>query len=321
MPLPSDPKLIQLANDIIHQFDTIFGMHPGYRPAHAKGVLLTGTFSPSSDALSLTRALHIHRESTPVSVRFSNATGIPMIPDNDANANPRGMAVRFHLADRVHTDIIAQSADGFPVRTGEEFLEFLQAVAASAPGMPSPTPVERFVGSHPATLAYVQMPKPSPSSFAREAFFGVTAMRFLNSAGVARYGRYRITPEAGVDHLDDAVAKAQEPNFLFDEIVRRVAAEPVRYRVLVQIADTHDVVNDATIHWPETRAAVQFGTITLNAVASDDAAQQKHMIFDPIPRVDGIEASDDPLLEVRAAVYLLSGRRRREAEVGRTSAR
>jgi len=36
------------------------------------------------------------------------------------------------------------------------------------------------------------------------------------------------------------------------------------------------------------------------------------MIFDPIPRVDGIEPSDDPLLELRAAVYLLSGRRRRE---------
>jgi len=36
------------------------------------------------------------------------------------------------------------------------------------------------------------------------------------------------------------------------------------------------------------------------------------IIFDPIPRVDGIDASDDPLLELRA-VYLLSGRRRRAA--------
>jgi catalase len=37
------------------------------------------------------------------------------------------------------------------------------------------------------------------------------------------------------------------------------------------------------------------------------------MIFDPIPRVDGIDPSDDPLLELRAAIYLLSGRRRRQA--------
>jgi catalase len=46
---------------------------------------------------------------------------------------------------------------------------------------------------------------------------------------------------------------------------------------------------------------------------TDDAAQQKHVIFDPIPRLPGIEPSDDPLLELRAAVYLSSGRRRREA--------
>ena len=36
MPLPSDEKLIQLGNDLIQQFDTIFGLHPGSRPAHAR---------------------------------------------------------------------------------------------------------------------------------------------------------------------------------------------------------------------------------------------------------------------------------------------
>jgi catalase len=45
----------------------------------------------------------------------------------------------------------------------------------------------------------------------------------------------------------------------------------------------------------------------------DEAHEQKQTIFDPIPRVDGIEPSDDPLLELRAAVYLMSGRRRRSA--------
>jgi catalase len=27
---------------LIAQLDTMFGQHPGFRPAHAKGVLLTG---------------------------------------------------------------------------------------------------------------------------------------------------------------------------------------------------------------------------------------------------------------------------------------
>jgi catalase len=72
-------------------------------------------------------------------------------------------------------------------------------------------------------------------------------------------------------------------------------------------------VDDATIHWPESRKLVELGTVELSQVVLDTLAQQKHIIFDPIPRVDGIEPSADPLLELRAAVYLLSGRRRRAA--------
>jgi catalase len=57
----------------------------------------------------------------------------------------------------------------------------------------------------------------------------------------------------------------------------------------------------------------ELGILTLHAVVPENAAQQKQIIFDPIPRVDGIEPSDDPLLELRAAIYLISGRRRRQA--------
>lgn len=313
MPLPSDEKLIQLSNDVIAQMHGLFGTYPGFRPAHAKGILLTGSFTPGPQAASLTRAPHIARESTPVTVRFSNSTGLPTIPDNAPNANPRGMAIRFHLAERVHTDIIGHSADGFPTRTGQEFLEFLRAVAASASAKTSPTPIEAYLGAHPAALAFVQTPKPSPASFAQEAYFGVTAMRFLDSHGSARHGRYRIIPQAGVEHLDEAAAQAKSPNYLFDEIAHRVAAGPIRFDIHVQVANESDTVDDATIHWPENRPLIHFGTLALTAQAPDNTSQQQRIIFDPIPRVDGVEPSDDPLLELRAAVYLLSGRSRREA--------
>ena len=314
MPLPLDEKLIQLAKDVMQQFDTIFGLHPGFRPAHAKGVLLTGTFSPSSEAASLTRAPHVARESTPVTVRFSDGTGIPMIPDNDANANPRGIAIRFHLAEHVHTDIIGQSTDGFATRTGQEFLEMLRAIAASGSANTSPTPIEKFLGTHPAALAYVQIPKPSPASFAKEAYFAVTAMRFLNQSGAARYGRYRLSPEAGIEHLDPAAAAAKGPNYLFEELSERIARGPIRFHIHVQLAGEGDIVDDATNHWPADRPSVRLGTMVLTAKAADNEAQQRHIIFDPIPRVEGIEPSADPLLELRAALYLLSGRRRREAK-------
>jgi catalase len=314
MPLPTDEKILALSNEIIHTFDTIFGLHPGFRPAHAKGAMLTGTFTPSPEAASLSRAAHLNSASTPVTVRFSNSTGVPLIPDNDPNANPRGCAIRFHLAEHVHTDIVSHSTDGFPTRTGQEFLEFLHAIAASSdPSQPHPWPVEAYVGSHPAALAFVQAPKPAPSSFARETYFGVTAMHFTNKDGVSRFGRYRIIPEAGNDHLDDATVAARDANYLFDELEERIAQGPIKFRLLVQLANDGDIVDDATIHWPEDRTVLELGTITLTEPVPDNAHEQKTIIFDPIPRLDGIAPSEDPLLELRAAVYLISGRRRRAA--------
>jgi catalase len=313
MPLPTDEKLIALSEELIATFDQIFGLHPGSRPAHAKGVLLTGTFTPTAEAVKLSKAPHFVRESTPVTVRFSDSTGLPLVPDNSPDANPKGFAVRFHLAEHVHTDIVAHSTDGFPTHTGAEFLEFLKALAASGPDVPSPKPVEVFLGSHPAALAFVQAPKPFPVSFATEAYFGVTAFHFANAEGETRFGRYRIEPAAGLEHLSDEDAKGKDGDYLVREITERVGNGPVKFTVKGQLADAGDVVDDATIPWPAEREVVTLGTITLDAVVANQAAEQKQMIFDPIPRVEGIEPSEDPLLELRAAVYLISGRRRRKA--------
>ena len=81
MPLPTDEKLLALSDNILKQFDTIFGHNPGFRPVHAKGLLLNGTFTPAAGAAELTRAAHVTRPSTPVVARFSDSTGIPLIPD------------------------------------------------------------------------------------------------------------------------------------------------------------------------------------------------------------------------------------------------
>jgi catalase len=314
MPLPQDGRVVALANDLLQQFHKMFGPHPGFRPAHAKGLLLTGKFKPARGAQALTTAPHILRESTPVTARFSNSTGLPSIPDNVQEANPRGLAIRFNLAEHVHTDIVAHSTDGFPTRDGKEFLEFLQAAATSGPDVASPKPIEKFLAAHPAAMAFVKTPKPFPSSLARNTYFGVTAFKFNNDAGQTKLGRYRIVPELGNDFLTDEQVAGLSDNYHFDEIVERVVKGPIRFKLLVQIAAPEDKSDDATIHWPETRELFELGTIELTGVLPDNSAEQQHIIFDPIPRVDGIEPSDDPLLELRAAVYLLSGRERRTAK-------
>ena len=315
MPLTTDEKLLALSRETIAVFDKANGgVHPGFRPAHAKGILLRGTFTPSSEAASLTRAPHLNRRSTPVTVRFSDFAGIPTVADNDPQgASPRGFAIRFHLAGHVHTDIIAHSVDSFPVRTAEGLVAFLNAVIATDPAAPHPNAVEQFLSAHPAAMRFVQIPKPIPTSFARESFFAVSAFKFTNADGLSRYGRYRVLPVAGNEYLGEAEAAARGPNFLFDEIRERVAREPVRFRVAVQLAEERDTIDDATVRWPEERPQRAFGEINLQEIAANNAGEQQHTIFEPIPRVDGIEASADPLFEPRANVYLTSGRRRRAA--------
>ena len=320
MPLTTDEKLLALGRETIALFDKANGgVHPGFRPAHAKGILLRGTFTPSPEAASLSGAPHLHRNSTPVTVRFSDFAGIPTVADNDSqSASPRGFAVRFHLAEHVHTDIIGHSVDNFPVSTAEGLVEFLNAVIATDPKGPHPNAIEQFLGAHPAAMRFVQMPKPIPTSFARESFFAVSAFKFTNADGGSHYGRYRVLPIAGNEYLDDAAAAARGPNFLFDEIKARVAREPVRFRVVVQLAEVGDIVDDATVRWPETRPQRAFGEITLQEIIANNDREQQYIIFDPIPRVGGIETSADPLFEPRANIYLISGRRRRAADEQQT---
>ena len=131
-----------------------------------------------------------------------------------------------------------------------------------------------------------------------------------NAEGVSRHGRFRIRPEAGTEYQEAAQKSA---NFLFDEIGPRLAQGPIRLGVFVQMAERGDDVADASVPWPDNRAQIPFGTLTLIARVDDQEPERRRIIFDPVPRVDGIDTSGDPLTEVRSDIYLLSGRRRRAA--------
>jgi catalase len=304
-----------LITDLLNVLDKLAGgVHAGFRPAHAKGLMYSGTFTPSPGAAKLTRAPHAARPSTPITVRFSLKAAVPTAADNDPMAaSPQGMATRFHLGDHVHTDIVAHSVNRFPVRTGEEFLEFLRAAAASGPGSSTPPPIAAFLATHPAAKAFVEAPNPIPTSFARQAFFAINAFKFTNAAGQSRFGRFRIRPDAGTEYLAPEQAAKKATDFLGTEMSERLEKGPAKFQVLVQFAEAGDEVADATALWPETRTLAEFGTLALTERVDELAPERRKIIFDPLPRVDGIDSSGDPLTAVRSDIYLLSGRRRRTA--------
>src|SRR5882724_1898728 len=132
-PAPADQKPLPVA--LVNALNTLAGgPHPGFRANHAKGVLVTGTFTPAKTAPSFSAAPHFAK-AVPMLVRFSDTTGVPNIPDASPNASPHGMAIRFKLPDGGSTDIVSISANMFPVATPEDFLTLLTAISKSGPGV------------------------------------------------------------------------------------------------------------------------------------------------------------------------------------------
>ncbi len=267
----------------------------------------------------MSKAPHFNASSTPVTARFSNSTGLPQIPDNAGDASPHGFAIRFNLPEkngrRQHTDIITHSTPLFPVNSGQGFLDLLGAIgASSAPDAPkNPSPIEVFLGSNPAAMAFVTAPKPTPTSFATLNYFGVNAFKFISEDGKETFVRYRITPDAGESHISDEESKAKDPAFLHNEIQTRIIDGGVSLSLSVQVANEGDQTNDATVRWDDDRKIVKLGTIKLDAVSEDNDEKQRNMIYDPVPRIEGVDVSDDLLIDVRAALYLISGKERRAA--------
>lgn len=286
------------------------GPYKGFRANHAKGVMAEGSFQPSAQAPSISKAPHLQNAAVPVVVRFSNATGVPTIPDASPNAMPKGMAIRFTLPEGGATDIVAISVNGFPVATPDDFLGLLNAVATSGPGAPSPSPVQEFLASHPAAARFVTTPKPAPVSFATQPFFGVNAFAFTNAQGETRFGRYRIEPLAGGQFLSQADAEKQAPNYLMDELPARLSQGAAQYRLAVQLANPGDNVDDPTAVWPDDRQVIELGVLALKAAVENGREVEKSVMFNPLILPDGIAPSNDPVLLARPAAYAVSYGRR-----------
>ena len=303
-PAPAEKKPLPVALvDTLNKLSG--GPHAGYRANHAKGVLVAGSFTPARGAASLSSAPHFAKR-VPVLVRFSNGTGVPTLPDADPNASPHGIAIRFDLPGGTSTDIVSISANDFPVSTPEDFLALLQAVAASGPNAAKPTPIEQFLGSHPAAARFVTTPRPAPVSFGTLAFYGVNAFKFTNAKGQSRYARYQILPMAGERALSKADAAKAGPNYLMDELPKRIAKGPVKFRLVAQVGKEGDSVTDPTMVWPADRQRIELGTISLTSTSNDQAKTQKTLLFNPLTLPAGIEPSADPVLLARPGAYAVS---------------
>lgn len=293
---------------MVDALNAVFGEDPGTRPVHTKGVVVKGSFTPSASATELSKAPHF-KTSVPVTVRFSNFAGIPDVSDTHPLSMPRGMAIMFHLPDGSATSIVAHSTNDFPSPTVADFRDLLLAIAHSGPDAPKPTPLHQYLGDHPAAKEFLTAPKPFPVSYATLPYFAVNAYEFTDAHGESVYGRYQLIPVAGEHYLTKEQVAQAGPDYQVKEIRQRIAAGPVKFKLVVQIAEEGDVIDNPTVTWPDSRETVTIGTIKLTSLVEDNAAAQDALVFMPATVPPGIEVAD-PMLKKRDAIYAVSFSRR-----------
>ena len=303
---PVTTQVVDLANKLN-------GSHPGFRAFHAKGVVVDGSFKASPEAARLSQAQLFNGRTIPVTVRFSDGNGMPNVADGSPAANPHGMAIKYHLPDGVDTDMVTNSLKFFPVGTGEDFRDLLQAIIASPPDAPKPTKLEQFFAGHPnAPKAFGSAA--TPDSYADEEYHGINAFIFLSKSGQRQAVRYLLVPEKAV-HLTPEEAAKQSPDFLSEELTERIARKPVVFHLKAQLAEPGDQTKDGSQPWPDERKVVELGVLTLNKVVPNSLEAEKKLLFVPTNLTAGIELSDDPLPRERAAAYAVSFARRSQPDL------
>jgi catalase len=301
--------------ELVETMRALAGSHPGFRPAHAKGIVCAGTFRASAEARRVSRAAHLQGASVPTFIRFSNASGNPDV--HDGAPNVRALSVKFQLPDGTITDVLANSIEGFVARTPEEFLEFLRAqLPEPATGKPAPDALPKFLANHPAAQAFIGrlMQKPVPASYAQTSYHAEHAFLFTAADGSRRFGRYHFVPEADEASLSPDDAGKRSPSFLREELESRLRNGPAVFRLLLQVAGETDPTDDPTALWPADRPRVELGRLEVTGISPTGAADERRLIFDPTNRTDGIELSADPILLARSAAYAISYERRGKGE-------
>ncbi|HRN60912.1 MAG TPA: catalase family peroxidase [Luteimonas sp.] len=290
------------------------GLQPGYRRNHAKGVCVVGHFDSTGAAARHSRAALFAPGRTPLVGRFAIGGGNPAAADG---AGPvRSLALRLTQADGQQWRTGMNNMPVFPVSTPTAFRAQLLANRPDpATGKPDPAKQAAFFAAHPEAAVFRAWAKSTaPSrSYADQDYYGLNAFVFVDANGRRQPVRWRVVAEASP--VDEPPEETLE-----QDLVARLRQGPLRWTLHVVFAAPGDPTADATRVWPADRPDIVAGEIVLTRVEAQDHGACRDLNFDPLVLPDGIQASDDPLLPARSAVYAVSHLRRTSEGTGAAQA-
>jgi len=274
------------------------GQPLGHRRNHAKGICFTGVFEANGAGSELSRAQVFARGQYPVLGRFNLGTPDPNAPD--VTVRIRGLGISISTPDGQEWRSAMIDAPVFPVSTPPGFYELLLASASK-----DPNAMKNFVAAHPEFAPFGEWAKSAPwtGSYAEDRFNSLNSFVFVDNAGAEHVVRWSLLPAAQpVPISPDDLAK-RGPDFLEQEIARRVASAPQRWTMVVTIANPGDPTADPSKAWPQDRRTVEVGTLIAQKVEAERDGPCRDINFDPTVLPNGIQISDDPFPAARSAAY------------------
>ncbi len=293
--------------------EKIAATKPGYRRAHARGLVLRGSFQAADAARTLTKAEHFQGLPVPCLVRFSNASANPCAPDRSGPNEGRvlGMAIRFELPSGGASTWAGINIPVFPARTPAEFLAISQAQVPNSKGKPNLLRILWHILKHAHIIAGIKAIKGlKPSgSFALETYHGIHTYYLVDAAGKRSPFRYRWIARTVTDVPLAEEIKGRPDLYLLNEIRARLSKGPLSWDLVAQFPAAGDPLDDASALWPDDRPKKVLGRLTLDRAHEDQKAVEG-LVFDPTNVPPGVELSEDPILKFRPLVYGVSYNRR-----------
>ena len=281
----------------------------GHRRNHAKGVCFTGAFESTGAGFELSRAKVFAEGRYPVIGRFNLATPDPNA--DDTKARVRGLGLMISTPDGQEWRMAMIDPPFFPVATPEAF-RALQIASASK----EPDAMPKFVGAHPEFAAFGGWAKGAPwtGSYAEERYNSLNSFIFTDGQGRDHVVRWSLWPTAQPAPVPPEELAKRGPNFLEEEIAERIKSGPLRWTMLVTIANPDDQTADPSKAWPDDRRSIEVGSLVVEKIEPERDGPCRDINFDPTVLPNGMRTSDDPFPAARSAAYRVSYDRRTAEE-------